>query len=148
MILYDMTTTRYQFGSMPVPKFEFDNGWSYNMMTVWWWEDNDMTVIWWQDDEVPICEYGSANVWVWKCLKSKPSLMPLRCLQTPKSAHQKIRSSSSSPPASSSQLLWFASHSLFPSSLVVNTFRRSTAERVPSECSQVRYIGDIFQLLL
>merc|ERR1719397_1855938 len=31
--------------------------------------------------------------------------------------------------------------------LVVNTFKRSTAERVPSECSQPRYTCDILEYL-
>ena len=34
-----------------------------------------------------------------------------------------------------------------PWGLVVNTFKRSTAERVPSECSQVRYTCDIWEYL-
>ena len=32
--------------------------------------------------------------------------------------------------------------------VVLNTFKRSTAERVPSECSQPQYTCDIFLLLL
>ena len=41
---------------------------------------------------------------------------------------------------------WYLGSSLFIST-VVKTFKNSTAERVPSECSQLRYTSDILEYL-
>ena len=42
-------------------------------------------------------------------------------------------------------VLWCCLMYLDVSRLEVTTFKKTAAERVPSECSQPRYIGDIFQ---
>ena len=52
-----------------------------------------------------------------------------------------------SAPPDQLELNLFSAECVCVCALVVKTFKNSTAERVPSECSQLRYTSDILEYL-